>query len=1290
MVSTSSIESNRSYLDVNTLKSEALPEERYGGVSTEKYNALLQKIQTNNKLSQGERSLFNKYLESYTKEKQSQKVNHVFQDSQGRPFVKNINVVGNAPTYTPPVEPTKTQVEEIAGKKYEINVSTPTNSVSQDVNAINTSNITSPQRDLNKEQREMEQKAQRYANYEYNPTLNYSTVPTKRTPLSYIGDTTIPRTREDYYNANIQNKSLKGQKLTAGDIIPSGGVDILNKGNTEALKSTINYNNAYLKDYYSKQKSTNEKPDKFTTIDFGSIKQPETTAQKLSAEYEKSSLLYKELLTKKQELKEKKQSEEAKVSSQIMRFNAFTGKKENITSENREKDYNKIFLQGVGLGTADLTASSLGIYNIYTKTMYDKEFNRKNKEYIKNTIVPRLKQTYAESPSGSTLIFSALQTGTNLLGFRPSKSGAETVLIAGEVGGSLLASEVAGEAALGKSGRLSRLKERVNPKIEKYTEKVISSEADLTKGLSKSEAYLFKKTNDEGKELYYLDINKKEIFPSSNTKVVEVTKSKVPLTGEDITIKYTKEKKDILTTIETKGRIGGEKNKEDLFKKEEFSSTGKKTETGNLYLELNVNAPSSYNLPYNKKENINEKIFSESLAYAEESSINTQSKKVKNINNLYKTKTVEEGKKINIFVKKDRLNNDFFNVDELFEINKKENVLSFDYPTKNNEYLSFTTFEKSNKPLVSQYNAIIEEDIIIDGKKTGFSVGREANIKNIRKTISPERQYTETIIKDTNILKTSSFKELDETIINFNNDTTKFQSIGKYDFSSKNLNEGILRSAGKKAPSNEKAPLTYSIFENKYITKGKEIKDFIKEEDINFASPYEYTILNKNKLSPQKVRQYTRKRYQGSLKTSDFFENVERYTTKKPIGDQNISNLDNLFNNFEKVQKDYDIENKIKAKKLNSQKKAKTNIYLSSERKALKKQIGENSYKDISFIFKEKEQPTKAKLETTEYKNETKSNESGAYFSNKSKIAYEQEKKINNEIPNIYKIKNNIISDEIKPLYNKNIDNGFLNIESRSKSSLSMFKPIIIQNKQYLGGKVISKSVSSSLKTNPSLKLNSVLKVKEKQDYLLKDTLKDTSSDKISDVSKLKEYAILDKATKSKSISEQSSTLKLDSVLKINNSFKIPTFNNNTNQFNPKPEPKKPVDETPFFTIPQNKKKKGKLKGFNVFVKRKGIFKKVNKGALIEEEAIGLGSYVVGNTAARSFRIFESNDEVSDTTTNRGLMSDFYKKGQTFIEKRGRTIKSAGELKEITFQGQRAIKQKSFFNNKSKFGGFFK
>jgi len=100
-------------------------------------------------------------------------------------------------------------------------------------------------------------------------------------------------------------------------------------------------------------------------------------------------------------------------------------------------------------------------------------------------------------------------------------------------------------------------------------------------------------------------------------------------------------------------------------------------------------------------------------------------------------------------------------------------------------------------------------------------------------------------------------------------------------------------------------------------------------------------------------------------------------------------------------------------------------------------------------------------------------------------------------------------------------------------------------------------------------------------------------------------------------------------------------------------------------------------RGFNVFTRKFGNVVKLSDKPLTKQEAINFGAYSVGHTARASFWLGKSGGQATGSFKGKGVLSDFYRKGEKFIEKRSRRIKSKGELKEITLKGLMAIKSKS-------------
>jgi len=95
-----------------------------------------------------------------------------------------------------------------------------------------------------------------------------------------------------------------------------------------------------------------------------------------------------------------------------------------------------------------------------------------------------------------------------------------------------------------------------------------------------------------------------------------------------------------------------------------------------------------------------------------------------------------------------------------------------------------------------------------------------------------------------------------------------------------------------------------------------------------------------------------------------------------------------------------------------------------------------------------------------------------------------------------------------------------------------------------------------------------------------------------------------------------------------------------------------------------------------VLVRRGGRFSQVSGSPLSRKEALQFGAFKVGTTAAATFKLRESTSNRLGSFTGRGILSDFKEKNGLYIEKRGRRIKSKGELEEITFKGLKSLRSK--------------
>jgi hypothetical protein len=111
---------------------------------------------------------------------------------------------------------------------------------------------------------------------------------------------------------------------------------------------------------------------------------------------------------------------------------------------------------------------------------------------------------------------------------------------------------------------------------------------------------------------------------------------------------------------------------------------------------------------------------------------------------------------------------------------------------------------------------------------------------------------------------------------------------------------------------------------------------------------------------------------------------------------------------------------------------------------------------------------------------------------------------------------------------------------------------------------------------------------------------------------------------------------------------------------------------------------KAPQKGFLVAVRKEGTFTIVSPKPLTREEALSFGAFKVGTTASATFKLIGTDKpaETSFTKKYLGLLdTQFYKKGETFIEKKQYRISTAGELKEITYKGLDVLRSRSSFKN---------
>jgi len=140
------------------------------------------------------------------------------------------------------------------------------------------------------------------------------------------------------------------------------------------------------------------------------------------------------------------------------------------------------------------------------------------------------------------------------------------------------------------------------------------------------------------------------------------------------------------------------------------------------------------------------------------------------------------------------------------------------------------------------------------------------------------------------------------------------------------------------------------------------------------------------------------------------------------------------------------------------------------------------------------------------------------------------------------------------------------------------------------------------------------------------------------------------------------------------------------------PNPIKPptkIKNPPIPKFPTGFGEGNKRRGFNVFIRREGEFFQATDKPLSRAEALNFGTFKVGTTAAATFKLIPSSTRKLGSFSGSGNLADFYRKGDMFIEKRGRRIKSEGEKEEITFKGLQSLRL-GRKKNKSLFGRGFR
>jgi len=248
----------------------------------------------------------------------------------------------------------------------------------------------------------------------------------------------------------------------------------------------------------------------------------------------------------------------------------------------------------------------------------------------------------------------------------------------------------------------------------------------------------------------------------------------------------------------------------------------------------------------------------------------------------------------------------------------------------------------------------------------------------------------------------------------------------------------------------------------------------------------------------------------------------------------------------------------------------------------------------------------------------------------------------------------------INDLSRKPIVFGGVNIFSSSNNNPTVENPLKLDNKTNTEN---SNSVKSNIKVLAGSSYNVKFDSSLKEKVVVDPIITPLSKTKVSSKNDVTNVQIRDLIT--------------DDVIKSETIFK-PSFKTDVSI---KPR----GDQTPFNPTFFNFKKFGSdnnifskaSTGFDVLVRKRGVFSKVNTGSLTRSDAINFGAFKVGTSASASFKIVPSGSFVSSSFNKKANLSDFNIKNDVFIEKKEKRIKSFGELQEITFKGVASNKNKS-------------
>lgn len=128
------------------------------------------------------------------------------------------------------------------------------------------------------------------------------------------------------------------------------------------------------------------------------------------------------------------------------------------------------------------------------------------------------------------------------------------------------------------------------------------------------------------------------------------------------------------------------------------------------------------------------------------------------------------------------------------------------------------------------------------------------------------------------------------------------------------------------------------------------------------------------------------------------------------------------------------------------------------------------------------------------------------------------------------------------------------------------------------------------------------------------------------------------------------------------------------------PKIKKQIPIVPKPKLGSMNLKQTKEAGFDVLVRRKGIFEKITTNPLSKSQAINYGAFRVSNEASASFKVVPTSQKATGSFSgSSNLFSNFYKSKKeqgVFVQKRSNRIGSFGEKQQITFKGIQAKRMK--------------